>query len=307
MAFTSIGYDGSVNEKQWAELIPSAGSSTYGIKDADDLKVTAVAGQPFTLSVASGTGWGHGVVDTETANTTVACPTVSSGTRWDMIALRRNWQPLAGGPTSVVAVAGTATKELPGDRKVVPGVEDDQPLALVQWSSLQTQPAAIIDLRCWAGNGGMVAVAPEAKLYLAKLGARVSIAGIDWQYGVGDNDLAGWNQLNWPLSTPITKIGAGWKALTGAHTPRIYRSGNMAHLVGGLTLEGGSVANMLTIPDALRPANANTTFVGSGVTSNGSSYELTIGNGILSIQPGYVTKDFATGVAVPVTCSWPLT
>lgn len=71
MAFTSIGYDGSVNEKQWAELVPSVGSSTYGVKDADDLKVTAVAGQPLTVSVASGSGWGHGVLDTETANTKI--------------------------------------------------------------------------------------------------------------------------------------------------------------------------------------------------------------------------------------------
>ena len=195
MAFTSIGYDGSVNEKQWAELIPSAGSSAYGVTEADDLKVTAVPGQPLTVSVASGSGWGHGVLDTETANTTIACEAITSGTRWDLIALRRNWQPLAGGPTSVVKVTGTSTKELPGGRKVVPGVEDDQPLALVQWTAGQTQPSAIVDLRCWAGNGGLVAVDPMVKLYLNKIGTRVSLPGSEWKLMVGDNDLPTWVEL----------------------------------------------------------------------------------------------------------------
>jgi hypothetical protein len=192
MAFTSIGYDGTVNERQWAELVPSAGSSTYGIKEADDLKVTAVPGQPLMLSVASGTGWGHGVMDTETANTTITCDAITSGSRWDLIALRRNWQPLAGGPTSAVKVTGTFEKKIPDARKVQPGVEDDQPLALVQWTAGQTQPTQIIDLRCWAGNGGVVANDLLALGYLSKPGASVLIAGERWDYIIGPNDIASW-------------------------------------------------------------------------------------------------------------------
>jgi len=192
MAFTSIGYDGTVNERQWAELVPSVGSSTYGIKDADDLKVAAVPGQPLMVSVASGTAWGHGVMDTETANTTIICDPITSGTRWDLIALRRDWQPLAGGPTAVAKVTGTSEKVIPGARRVQPGVTDDQPLALVQWTAGQTQPTAIVDLRCWAGNGGMVANDPLALTYLNKLGASVTIAGTEWNYVVGANDAPGW-------------------------------------------------------------------------------------------------------------------
>lgn len=192
MAFTSIGYDGTVNERQWAELVPSAGSSTYGIKDADDLKVTAVPGQPLMVSVASGTAWGHGVMDTEAANTTITCDSISSGTRWDLIALRRNWQPLAGGPTSAVKVTGTAERKIPDAREDEPGVIDDQPLALVQWTAGQTQPTSIVDLRCWAGNGGLVANDVLALGYLAKLGASVTIAGIEWNYVVGANDVPSW-------------------------------------------------------------------------------------------------------------------
>ena len=192
MAFTSIGYDGSVNERQWAELVPSVGSSTYGVKGAGDLKVTAVPGQPLMLSVAAGTGWGHGVIDTETATTTITCDAIVSGVRWDLITLRRDWQPLAGGPTSVAKVTGSSEKVLPDSRKQVPGVWDDQPLALVQWTEGKTQPTAIIDLRCWGGNGGLNAADTLALSYLAKLGAKVKIGTTTWSYELGANDLAGW-------------------------------------------------------------------------------------------------------------------
>lgn len=194
MAFTSIGYDGTVNERQWAELVPSVGSSTYGVKGADDLKVSAVPGQPLMLSVAAGTGWGHGVMDTETTNTTIACDTISSGVRWDLIALRRDWQPLAGGPTSVAKVTGGSEKVLPDSRKQSPGVWDDQPLALVQWTAGQTQPTSIIDLRCWGGNGGLNAVDELALTYLAKLGAKVRIGTTTWSYEPGANGIPAWTR-----------------------------------------------------------------------------------------------------------------
>lgn len=192
MAFTSIGYDGTVNERQWAELVPNAGSCEYGIKGAGDLKVSAVPGQPLMLSVSAGTGWGHGVIDTSTTNTTITCDTISSGTRWDLIALRRNWQPLAGGPSSIVKVTGATTKVIPAARKNEPGVEDDQPLALVQWTAGQTQPTAIIDLRVWAGNGGAVAKDDLALSYLGKIGAMVTIGNVQWQNVLKDNDMPGW-------------------------------------------------------------------------------------------------------------------
>lgn len=192
MAFTSIGYDGTVNERQWAELVPSVGSSTYGIKDADDLKVTAVPGQPLMVAVASGTAWGHGVMDTETANTTITCDAISSGSRWDLITVRRDWQPLAGGPTAIAKVTGTTEKVIPASRQNQPGVIDDQPLALVQWTAGQTQPTAIIDLRCWAGNGGLNAADELALVYLAKLGAKVKIGTTEWSYEPGANDMPGW-------------------------------------------------------------------------------------------------------------------
>lgn len=219
MAFTSIGYDGTVNESQWAALIPSAGSSEYGVKGAGDLKVAAVPGQPLMVSITAGTGWGHGVLDTQATNATITCDAISSGTRWDLIALRRNWQPLAGGPSSIVKVTGTASKSIPAARKSNPGVEDDQPLALVQWKAGQTQPQEIIDLRCWAGNGGLVAKDELVRSYLSKLGATVTIGGATWTYAPGTNDIAGWTSSGELESGVITTtgiynwLGAGYEQL----------------------------------------------------------------------------------------------
>lgn len=184
MAFTSVGYDGPIDERQWAELIPSVGSSTYGVKGAQDLQVTAVAGQAQMVSVAPGTAWGQGVMDTELANTTIQCDAIASGIRWDLIALRRDWQPSAGGPSELVVVKGTTAKAIPATRLNEPGVQDDQPLALVQWQAGKTDPVMIVDLRCWAGNGGLFAKDELVKTYLNKLGTRISIYGSDWLYTV---------------------------------------------------------------------------------------------------------------------------
>ena len=232
MAFTSIGYDGTVNERQWAELIPFVGAATYGVKGAGDLKVTAVPGQPLMVSVASGTGWGHGVMDTETSNTTIACDPIGSGSRWDLIALRRDWQPLAGGPTAVAKVTGTSEKVIPGSRQQQPGVVDDQPLALVQWTFGQTQPTQIIDLRCWAGNGGMVAVNDLVRSYLSAAGTRLYVDGIDWLRVVGANDLLQWTQIDAAM------------AVSPAASGTLARSDNTANInYGDTTLRVNIDAN----------------------------------------------------------------
>lgn len=239
MAFTSIGYDGTINERQWAELVPNVGSSTYGIKDADDLKVTAVPGQPLMVSIASGAAWGHGVLDTETANTTITCGTISSGSRWDLIAIRRNWQPLAGGPTSIVVVAGSSAKVIPEAREKTPGVTDDQPLALVQWTAGQTQPTAVVDLRCWAGNGGLVARDTLALTYLDKPGASVTIAGAEWNCVVGNNDTVSWVMSTELGRVPVFGLGSAIAGTPAAGTNFLIQAGSSIN-----TTDGGSYSRI---------------------------------------------------------------
>lgn len=108
-------------------------------------------------------------------------------------------------------------------------------------------------------------------------------------------------------STAITTYGTGWTPLTGGHAPRLYRSGGIVFLVGGITLgSGGQYSHLLTVPTAFRPSTTSTVFVGSGVNSGGVTYEMVLAAGILSIPEAYKTGGILVGEAVPVTCSWPL-
>jgi hypothetical protein len=195
VTFTSNGYDTTTTspytEIAWANAHPAIGASAYGVRSSTDWAVTAVAGADRTVSIAAGFGWGHGVTDSTVANETIQLDTVSSGSRWDLIVARRDWTPTAG-VTSFVKVNGGSTQTIPGGRLVGPGNIDDQPLALVQVTAGQTQPTAIIDLRCWASNGGAVAKDVLAKSYLDIVGASVYIGGMVWRYIPGANDVPEW-------------------------------------------------------------------------------------------------------------------
>jgi len=146
VTITSIGYDGQVvDEVKWGGLSTFLGAP-YGLADGAAWKVTAVVGLDRTSRVAPGIGYGHGVRDVSDSNVDVQHAAITSGIRWDLIVARRNWQPV-GGTTTFVAVTGTATKQIPAGRLIGPGVQDDQPIALVQLTAGQSTPTAVIDLR----------------------------------------------------------------------------------------------------------------------------------------------------------------
>jgi hypothetical protein len=108
-------------------------------------------------------------------------------------------------------------------------------------------------------------------------------------------------------STAITTFGAGWTPLTGGHAPRLYRSGGIVFLVGGIALaSGGQFSHLLTVPSEFRPSTTATLFVGSGVNSGGMSFEMVLAAGVLSVPENYRTGGMLIGEAMPVTCSWPL-
>lgn len=207
VAFTSFGYDTTstnpYTETAWADAHPSIGLAKYGVRSPADWKVTAVAGQDRTVSIAAGRGFGHGVTDKTVANETIQLDTVSSGSRWDLIACRRDWNPTAG-ISAFVKVNGGASATIPGGRNSTPGNIDDQPLALVQVTAGQTQPTDIIDLRTWAGDGGgLVANHDLVRSYLNTAGTRININGIDWLRRVGANDVNEWVKLGEVGKVPI--------------------------------------------------------------------------------------------------------
>ena len=196
VTFESHGYDTSTTnpytESAWAWAHPSIGQATYGVRSPLDWKVSAVAGQDRTVSIAAGMGFGYGVTDSTFANDTIQLDTIASGSRWDLVAVRRDWTPTAG-LSQFVKINGGATATIPGGRNSTRGNIDDQPLALVQVTAGQTQPTAIIDLRTWSGDGGALVGAHDlVRSFLNRTGTRININGEDWLRRVGANDTLEW-------------------------------------------------------------------------------------------------------------------
>ena len=222
VAFISNGYDTTstnpYTETAWAEAHPSIGLASYGVRSPGDWKVTAVSGQDRTVSIAAGRGFGYGITDKTVANETIQLATIASGSRWDLIVVRRDWTPTAG-TSKFEKISGGATATIPGGRLVGPGNIDDQPLALVQVTAGQTQPTSIIDLRTWSGDGGgLVANHDLVRSYLNATGTRITIGGIDWVRQAGANDTPEWvkyfmsdgliSGVEVPVS--ISASGIGW-------------------------------------------------------------------------------------------------
>lgn len=191
MAINSVGYDGVINEAQWADMIKKVGSGDYGVMDVNDWKVTSVSGADRTVSIGTGKGWGHGILDEFTTNITIQLDSVSSGSRWDLIAVRRNWSGV-GGATTVVKVNGTATKEIPVVRAKGPGTIDEQPIALVRVQSGSTAIQEIVDLRCWSANGGTFAMDILSLTYLDAVASTVTINNETWSRQIITGGAVAW-------------------------------------------------------------------------------------------------------------------
>ena len=184
MALTSVGYSGSIGWAQWAALASSLGID-YGVVGADDLKATIRAAGAGEVTVAAGTAFGAGITDTEEAATILTGLTTPN--TWWTIVVRRDW---SGGPgeevSSLMALAGGASKGIASARQVGPGTVDDQPIALVHRGASALDQ--LIDLRCWWGNGGAFAASTEALGYLGRPGSVVWVGstlyrtadGVQW-------------------------------------------------------------------------------------------------------------------------------
>lgn len=148
MAINSYGYPGTINSIQWSKMSEELGGA-YSVADTNDLAGSIVVGPDRTISIAAGTAFGRGVMDVVTAAVQVQLDTVATGSRWDLVALRRNWTTNA---TTIVKVNGGGTATIPSGRLSGPGVQDDQPLLLVQITAGNTTPTAILDLRTWGSK-----------------------------------------------------------------------------------------------------------------------------------------------------------
>lgn len=222
MAITSFGYDGTVDEKQFEMIMGYSAHSSFGVHSPNAFAASNVAGQTLQVRLLPGNAWTSGVVDMMDAAQTVqlAAPP-SSGSRWDMIVLRRNYQP-PGGTTSLAVIKGTSSKTLPA-RENNPGVLSDQPLWLCRIDAGSGIVNEYIDLRVWARNGGCAANHDLVRSYMVFTGTMIYINGVLWLLRVGPNNVQEWVK---PIELAMSA------ASTDAQTPNTHvkrnGSGNAA-------------------------------------------------------------------------------
>lgn len=223
VAFISYGYDTApgegLGELTWQEMHPQIGLATYGVRSINDWKVSAVSGADRTVSIAAGRGFGLGVIDKTVANDTIQLDPIASGSRWDLVACRRDPTP-TGGESTFVKVNGGATMVIPGGRLSGPGIHD-QPLALVQVTAGQSQPTGIIDLRTWVGDGGGLYADEDLVLsFMNTLGTRIRVGATDWVRMIGLNDLPEWRIADM-ANTYFPNVVTNWET-TGLITAKWF-------------------------------------------------------------------------------------
>lgn len=197
----SIGYDGTVDEVDWASLVGGFGATfvVLGLNSWKPGTTTAVA---RGITVQPGVGAGRGVLDTLSGDPVVlSADAVTSGpTRYDTLVATRNWatntttfQLRKGGTTLGIAPLTTN-----------PGVEDDHPIAVYAITGGSAVLAA--DLRMWrGGGGGLVAAHQLALQVIPSPGSRV------W---VGDREF---------VLIPTSAGSAEW--VTSLQVPDLARRG----------------------------------------------------------------------------------
>lgn len=244
MAITSVGYDGQVNEAEWADLIAHAGGSMYGVASYADWRPTKVS--DLGLRVAAGKGWGWGVLDTSDANVTVTL-TTTAGSRWDLIVAHRDWDT---NTTTFTKIEGTSTKAIPG-RATVPGDVDDQPIALVRVAGGAI--AEVIDLRIFAGDGGAYARDTLVLQFMDRVGSTIRIGDRLWTRTVNSGGSPVWVRYDVQADTGWVEAGqnGGW-TFNFCQVRRI--GGTIYYRISAVRPVGWSPGNQLSIiPVGFRP------------------------------------------------------
>lgn len=210
MAWTNVGFDGTINEAQWSQMSTLMGSSGGGYLAAGngDCLVTAVPGAR-SVSVAAGSLYGDGIVSTNSAPEVVAMTTPVNG-QWYVIALRRTW---ATNTAALVAIAGatttTTTPTAPPTSfptlNTNQGVLTDQPIAWA-WCNSANTTVVVYDIRLKGikSTPPVVANANErdAKFMTPTQGLQVwrdDLGAVETYFGLynastnpGGRDAAGW-------------------------------------------------------------------------------------------------------------------
>lgn len=202
MTITSVGYAGEITDANLRRWATSAVGSMYGVDDFASWRVTPGSGDR-AVQIAAGSAFGLGVRDTSDAPTTLSLPSVSSGSRWDLIVGHRDW---SASETTHDFITGSSTKAIPGRDSGLTGTTDDQPLALVRVAAGQAAVQEIIDLRCIPGDGGVFAFDDLTRSYLDRVGTVVTIGDATWRRVV--------DSLGSPTWISSSQVDTGWVEAT---------------------------------------------------------------------------------------------
>lgn len=163
----------------------------FTVGGPDHWKVSSLGSLDRGIRVEAGTGSGDAVTDIITPYETMSLPKPDVAARWYLIVRRRNWSGT--GTTTLAAIVGTtSTNPVLPSRFDEPGARSDQPLAMVRVTQADSTVQQIIDLRCWASNGGVEVAHDLALQYLGTPGAVVRTPNGVSRYQRGANNVWGW-------------------------------------------------------------------------------------------------------------------
>jgi len=299
MAFTSSGYGGTLTEGPWRALW--AAVAEYGVIDAGDWRASVVPSADRTVSLAAGTGWGKGILDTSTAPAQVQCGPIASGFRWDLVVARRNASG-SGGTTTFAVVQGTSDPGAAfGLRNVLSPATttDDQPLHLVRVEAGSSVPTDMRDVRLWQANGGAFAATYWPNAYLTRPGSTFRTATNMYHRIIDASGVATWDIR--PLAAgawvPLTLV-AGWAPWGAAPAVRIWEG--RAWYRGSATRSDSSVipstytalASGVTLPPGYPPMTLD-----MPIGSNGDAAFATVGDGLLYVRASSATRITLDGMS----------
>lgn len=264
MAITGVGFDGSVDEVQFARLMSLAGVR-YAVASPADLAATSVPGVR-SVSIAAGTALGAGVHATSTSPVVLPLPTPTAG-QWHVIALRRDWSANScvlvsvPGETTSSAIPAGVPASLPA-MQASAGTVDDQPLCWA-WVNVTTTSVLLFDLRALTASARLASLEQ----------AGVLVTGTTLAYDANVTLGAGCSLVKTGQGivtlTFTANRSAGFSTNSGvAVVPAGFRPPNIIYF-GGASFGSGSPVAFSLDPNGIvlaMQATAGHTFVGSSVS-----------------------------------------
>lgn len=291
MTITSVGYAGTITDANWRRMATAAVGSVYGADDPASWRVSTGVGDR-ALQVAPGGIFGLGVRDFSDAPVTLTAPAVPSGSRWDMVVARRNWNTKQ---TTLELIQGSAAKALP-ERETGFGTQNDQPLALVRFAAGQTAAQDIIDLRCIPGDGAMIAFDTLARSYLDSVGTSVRVGNYLWTRSVNASGSLIWLFVDVTPDTGWVEVprNPDWVWGSAFHARRVG-SQISVRLAADRAIGWSMGNNLTTLPSAFWPDVA--WFVPSSSTTGKTEFVIYANGVVLASQ----NAAGATGVTIHTT------